>query len=207
MRTVCFGLDFINGLTNIMELFYTTSAGFNQLQVEPIKSTGGFKSSTTPKNDDFDNLFGEVACYSINQNRDEYLALMLVNTTGATATNVQLWLVPPVDPEVPYSNIQVAAVLPANDSEGNPKIERTRDRYARPFIGTFADATEASRLVIGDLAVGESLGLWFRRILLIDNINEDQSNIYEREPNVNTIYTAIPLSQSDTFNLNIQFNE
>ena len=189
-----------------MMFFYTTSAGFNQQQVEPIKSTGGYKSSTSPKNDDFDNLFGEISCYTINQNRDEYIALMLVNTTGATATNVQLWIEPPTAPSVSYSNLQVAAVEPTTDSEGNPVIERTRDRYARPFVGIFVDATSASRLMIGDMTDNENMGIWIRRTLLVDDINTDQANNYERDPNNMNIYRSIIKEQSDSFNIQIEFN-
>ena len=190
-----------------MQLFYTTSADFNALQVEPHKSTGGYKSSTNAKNDDFDNLFGEISCYTINQNRDEYIAFMLVNTTGQIATNVQLWLEGPVDPDVAYSNIQVAAVVPTTDNESRPIIERTRDRYTRPFVGEFVAAPVGNKLVIGDLAVAASMGLWFRRILDINAINTDQSNLYERNPNNTNIYQEITKGQSDTFNLRIQFNE
>ena len=113
-----------------MQLYYTTSAGYEQPQTVVAKSLGGYRSANIVKNDDFDNLFGEISSYTIREKRDEYIALMLRNTTGAEVTNVEAWFVPPTEN---YARFEIAAVRTAADADGDPIFERTRTRFTTAF--------------------------------------------------------------------------
>lgn len=186
-----------------MYLYYTTSAGENEEQYMPQASLGGFKSSTPVKNDDYDNLFGEISSLTVNQNRDQYIALVLENETGADVTNVEAWF--EVN-EGSYSSYQIAAVDMAENSDGVMKMERTREIYNKPFNGTFVEADVDNKALIGDMLDGEKIGIWLRRSLLVDVIDTDQELFYEVDPNNTKMYRKIELSQTDTMTLHISWD-
>lgn len=185
-----------------MTLYYTTSAGENQEQTNPQASLGGYKSSTPVKNDDFDNLFGELSTLTINQNKDHYIALMLVNETTDPLTNVEIWS---VIPEGCYSKIAIAVVDPAVDSTGVLKMERTREIYNRPFVGDFVEYVEASKGVIGDMAVGEYVGIWLKRSLDMTAINAGEDAFYELDPTRRSMYREVEHQTVDSIDVKISW--
>lgn len=70
-----------------MNLYYTTTAGYNEAQPNPSISLGGYKSSTLVGNDDFDNMFDEISIMSIRSGRDEYRAIIIRNDFVVSMTN------------------------------------------------------------------------------------------------------------------------
>ena len=162
-----------------MKLYYTTAKGPETPQESPAISLGGFISSTSPKNDDFENLFPNLSQLAIKENRKTYIALMLRNELGATATNVRVHFEYPIDS---YSKYTVAGVIPAIDVNGAYKMERVSDKGIRPFVADFEEATELAPYVVGNIADEEVVGFWFCRELLKDFIKEDQSDVYEPDP-------------------------
>ena len=186
-----------------MTLYYTTSAGENEEQYLPQNSLGGYKSSTPVKNDYFDNIFGEISVLTINQNRDNYIALVLENETGADITNVEVWF---ETNEGCYSNFQVAAVEMVADKNGILKMERIREMYNKPFNGTFVSTDVDTKALIGDLAIGERVGIWLRRSLDIETIDADQSTLYELDPNNRHVYKKIELDTVDTMTFHISWD-
>ena len=185
-----------------MTLYYTTSAGYEEPQTVVAKSLGGYRSSNIVKNDDFSNLFGEISAYTIREGRDEYIALILQNTTGSPATAVSIW----IDPfENSYVDFQIAALRTTVDAENNPIMERVRTKNARPFAGDFVETSTDNRLVIGDVAVNEEIGIWFRRSINRTNIDTVLATIYalpEGEPNV---YEEVRLDQQETHTFTVDF--
>jgi hypothetical protein len=186
-----------------MTLYYTTSAGENEEQYLPQNSLGGYKSSTPVKNDDFDNIFGEISVMTINQNRDNYIALVLENETGADITNVEVWF---ETNEGCYSTFQVAAVDMVADKNGILKMERTRGMHNRPFNGTFVDADIDTKALVGDLAEGERVGIWLKRSLNIEVIDLDQSTLYELDPANRHVYRKVELGTEDTMTFHISWD-
>lgn len=186
-----------------MQLYYTTSAGENEEQLLPQNSLGGYKSATPVKNDDFDNVFGEISVLTINQNRDNYIALVLENETGADVTNVEVWI---GTNEGCYANFQVAAVDMVADKNGILKMERTREMYSKPFYANFVDTTESAKALIGDLLDGEKIGIWLKRSLDITTIDSDQSNVYEIDPSNHHVYRKIELGTEDTMTFHISWD-
>jgi hypothetical protein len=59
-----------------MNLFYTTTVGYNVDQPNPDRSLGGYKSSTMVVNDDFGNMFDELSIMTLKSGRDEYRAIV-----------------------------------------------------------------------------------------------------------------------------------
>ena len=61
-----------------MKLCYTTSLNTGQGPNRPSGSLGGYISELPLKNDEFDNLFGEISIYGAANGKTEYRALVLV---------------------------------------------------------------------------------------------------------------------------------
>ena len=143
-----------------MKFYYTTSAGYDEIQPKPELSLGGFKSGSPTLNDEEGNLFDEITPYSITKDKNEYIALMLVNETGGDITNAQMWF---EFPEDSYSKYQIAGVTPAVDGDGASYIERIETRTSKPFYATFVDAEVGSEYSIGDMLDGDQIGIWIKR--------------------------------------------
>ena len=178
-----------------MILYYTTSAGYEQPQTVVAKSLGGYRSANIVKNDDFDNLFGEISLYTIRESRDEYIAIILRNTLGVRVDNVEAWFTLPSDS---YGNFEIAGVTPTTDTDGNPIIERVRTKFTRPFTGTFVAATDSSRLSIGAMEANAEIGLWIKRSINRTRIDTTLATIYERDPSNVNLYREIELNKQDT---------
>jgi len=166
-----------------MQLYYTTSAGEDEEQLLPQASLGGFKSSTAFRNDDFDNLFGEISTLTLKQNRDHYIGLMLVNEEQTDKTNVQIWI---EKPETSICDFQIAAVDPAM-KDGVYQIERTREIYNRPVYANFVTTDELNKANVGTLTAGSYLGLWFKRSLTEEAASGNEE-FYEEDPDRNKMY-------------------
>ncbi len=153
-----------------MKLYYTNISGEDLPQTRPDLSLGGFRSGTAVPNDDFSNLFGDLSCYSIKENRNEYIAISLQNETGAEAQNVLLHF---EYPEGSQKTLEFAFVA----FNANNEMEVTTSIYARPLIATFQEANGESNAVnISNLAIGAQIGIWFKRIINTAVISEEFSN-------------------------------
>lgn len=162
-----------------MKFYYTTSAGTDVIQSKQVLSLGGFKSSSSILNDEFDNLFGELTAMTISNDKDEYMALMLVNETGVDLVNVQIWL---NHPETSYSLIEVAGVIPTINADGEYYFERIPTKNSRPFYAEFETADVDNKYFIGELDANGHLGVWFKRSLLQDFIETNSLDIYQEDP-------------------------
>lgn len=177
-----------------MTLYYTTSAGYEEAQLEVASSLGGYRSSTTVINNDFDNIFGEISIYTIREARDEYIAVILRNTTGSDATGVEAWF---ESPDTPQGTMQIAAVRTTTDAEGDPIMERVRTKFTQPFTGNFVTTSASNRLSIGNVADDEEIGIWFKRSISRTNI-DSVSDVYERDPDNPNLYREITRDKEET---------
>ena len=185
-----------------MQLYYTTSAGYEEPQVVVAKSLGGYRSSNIVKNDDFDNIFGEISSYTIREARDEYIAIILRNTTGGPVTATTIWV---ESPDNSYASMQLVALRTTVDAENDPIMERVRTKFTRPFTGTFVDTAEDNRLTIGTIANNEEVGIWLRRIINRTNVDTVLNTIYERDPDNNNIYREVALDQNETHSFRVDY--
>lgn len=148
----------------MLKFYYTNISENGGIQTRSDLSLGGYKSATVVPNDSVGNLFSDISVYSVRENRDEYIALTLVNETGAEVTDVILYF---DYPENRQKDIELAFVS-FNLSD---EIEIIPNSYSKPFNATFnaADGVD-NALNIGTLAVGAKIGVWFKKILNVSNI-------------------------------------
>lgn len=181
-----------------MELYYTVSSGYNDIQSRVGNSLGGYKSSTLVRNDDLENLFGEISIRSVQVNRDEYMALVLYNNEN-DVTNIQCWF---EFPENSQTTLQIGATLPTLDKNNNPVFERVNTVNSKPFTPKFIDASQDNPALLGGLESGKEMCLWFKRILNIDNIKNSWDNVAERDLNTRSRYK--PIDHPTVENINFQ---
>lgn len=162
-----------------MNIYYTTSAGEGQDQPKTSASLGGFRAGNTVRNDDFDNLFGEISTYTVAQGRDSYIALVLKNDLPISAENVQIWI---EEEENPYCNYQIAVVEMTEQGE-SMVMERTRDMYSRPYYADFNVLSLENKGSLGTMGSGKQFGVWIKRILNRENIESGSNNLFEQDPN------------------------
>ena len=162
-----------------MNIYYTTSAGEGQDQPKTSASLGGFRAGNTVRNDDFDNLFGEISTYTVAQGRDSYIALVLRNDLPISAENVQIWI---EEEENPYCNYQIAVVEMTEQGE-SMAMERTRDIYSRPYYAEFNVLNPDNKGSLGTMGAGKQFGVWIKRTLNRENIESGSNNLFEQDPN------------------------
>jgi hypothetical protein len=161
-----------------MRFFYTTTTGADKENFNPLLSLGGYQSSPVP-NTRNNNLFSDITQLSILQNEPSYIGLFLQNTTGADVANIKLWF---EYPENCYSKIEIAAVLPSLDPEGNPIIENINNIHSQPYDGDFYESNGQDNAVdLGELANNGLLGIWFKRTILTDAITTDYKDLFQKQ--------------------------
>jgi hypothetical protein len=187
-----------------MNIYYTTSAGEDQHQPKTSASLGGYKAQNTVKNDDFDNVFSEISAYTINQNKDQYIALVIKNDLPATKSNVQVWIEDVSDN--PYCKYEVSAIQMSADSEGVDAMERTRDIFSRPYYADFQELNADSKGVIGTMAVGAKIGIWIKRSLVMENINNEEVNLYVTSPDNPNRVTSTNIEKQEKFKFHVSWD-
>jgi len=188
----------------MLKFYYTTSEGQDALQDRPYLSVGGYKSSNSVPNDDLGNLFNEVTPMTIQDNRAQYIALVLKNESDDDYQDIHLGINYPEDC---YSFLEIAVVDMAEDSDGNPIMERVDNMYSRPYVGEFysPEITEdaPNGINIGDIDSGGVVAIWFKRTLNTDFIQQDQSEVYEVDSGAR--YKKKELGQEDIIDLVIKY--
>jgi hypothetical protein len=150
----------------MFKLYYTTAQGQDVLQPRSDKSLGGYRSASLVKNDDFDNLFGEISNYTLKNSADQsqYVGLILHNDsiTGITALNV--WFEYPAKC---YSKIEIAVIDLSQDADHKYFMENVPSITSSPVYATFHEADgEANKVSIGNMTAGETVGIWLKRTVL-----------------------------------------
>lgn len=186
-----------------MKLYYTTSAGQDQVQTEPPKSLGGYRSATLLPNGKLNSIFGEISKYTISKGLNEYIGLILKNTSGGDVTDILIWFDVPSDS---YSSYELAAVNLAADVDGTLAMETIGDRNSQPLVGVFADATgDGNKQNVGDIVDTEMIGLWFKRIINTDNIDTDKEDFIYKENPADRVYIQKELNTQDEIGINIEW--
>ena len=63
-----------------------------------------------------------------------------------------------------------------------------------------------NKVLIGDLGIGELVGIWIERSLLLDFIKSDQNNIYEDDPDRQGRVREVPLGKEDEILVGISWD-
>jgi len=188
----------------MLKLYYTTTAGEDQVQPKSYRSLGGYKSSSLVKNDDFDNFFGEITNYTISQNnQNQYIGVILKNE-GTALTNILFYFTTASDS---YSEWEIAAVDLATDGDGVKFMENIPTIHSMPTSASFNKAEGFGNAVdLGDLAQDEKIGLWFKRIILVDKAKADKADLTEEDPENENRVVEKEKAKSDTIEMTFSYD-
>ena len=190
-----------------MKLYYTTTAGQDQVQSNPEISLGGYRSSSLVPNNLIDNLFGGITQFLLSRDsQEEYIGLILENELSQSVYSIRLWF---IYPESCYSKFLIAAVDLVVDSQGVLRMENIPNRYSKPLYATFFESDgEGNAVDLGDMISGEMVGLWISRQLIEDlsSLVCQESNLYEADPSNSNMFRSISLDRSDLIQIMITYN-
>ena len=166
----------------MLKLFYTTTKGQDVVQSRADKSLGGYRSASLFKNDDFDNMFGEISNHTLKNadSQNQYIGLILLNDSNATVSNINIWFEYPTNC---YSKLEIAAVDLTQDSDGKYYMENVLSINSNPVYATFYEASgEANKQNIGSLTANQMVGIWLKRTVLSDVADQDIANEIVDDP-------------------------
>lgn len=144
-----------------MNLYYTTTVGYNSEQPNPDRSLGGYKSATVVVNDDFANLFDELSIMTLKNGRDEYRAIIVRNDYAQPVANVKVKIERPEDALCTYK--MAIAILNGVNKYNQRYMENVLTGNNKPFHAQFVDMDEGVELEIGRIEPGQEIGLWVCR--------------------------------------------
>jgi hypothetical protein len=189
-----------------MKLYYTNPTAEEYPQSDPRLSLGGYKSASPVPNDSFDNLFGEISQFMLSKNipEDEYIGLILKNETAYNIQGITLWF---DYGNNAFSTFKVAAVNLTPDANGVLKMEHIPSRTSQPLYADFYEANGVGNAVeIGDLEVGEMVGLWIVRSLIDGLAASVQSDDKLYQPNPVLTDQVIPIVLDKYDSVSISFD-
>ena len=162
-----------------MRLYYTSISGEDLTQTRSDLSLGGFRSGTVIPNNKFGNLFGDLSCYSINQNEEEFIATALKNETGAQVENVTIYLDYPkktVDGVEIIDSQKLIEVSPVAFNSNN-ELEIIGTPYSEPYTTEFYSIEGVANAInIGSIPIDGQIGLWLKRVINKSLIEQEFSN-------------------------------
>ena len=152
-----------------MNLFYSIISLEDQPQADPLMSLGGFVSSSQVPSGRTNALFSTISSYTIQQGREQYVCLILRNTTKKTASGIKFWF--QFDPSQAYICKYRVAFTEAVDRE----FESTPDPFSKPVYAQFESCNGIDEaMALPDLEPDEMIGIWVERS--IDKTSEELSN-------------------------------
>ncbi len=153
-----------------MKLYYTVIQEEGLPQSRTDLSLGGFKSSTPIPSNRFSNLFDDLSCYSVTENQNEYIGIMLMNDSVSEITNVTLYF---VYPEVDSVNVsQKILELAPVALDSNNQMESITNPYSAPYLAEFHEADGVANAInIGSIPASGLIGLWIKRRIDVDKID------------------------------------
>lgn len=189
----------------MIRLYYTTTKGQDELQSRFDKSLGGYKSSSLVKSDDFDNFFGEISNYTLNnEDQSQYIGLILKNEdTVNIVVDLNVWF---EYPENSYSILEIAAVDLVQDVDGFYYMENVSNIHSSPLYATFYEADgEENKQDLGNIPAGSSIGLWIKRTIQKSIAVSDRENQIVTDPNDEHQVIMTPLTTSDTIEMKMSY--
>jgi len=178
-----------------MKYFYTGAENFLDEQKNPLLSLGGFISATPIPNAEIGNIFGDISQFTIDNQLRQTLAIALKNTTGKDAEDLILYFDFPTDK---FSNIEIAAVIPATDSEGNKFVEKLTNSASLPFNATFNEADGVGNAInVGDLLKDDYLVFFLKRTIVDDIKDQFTCDALDTKTDEKGILTLVTSEDTD----------
>ncbi|HEX5187338.1 MAG TPA: hypothetical protein VFV86_10655, partial [Nitrososphaeraceae archaeon] len=152
-----------------LALFYTGALKFGQEQQDPLKSTGGYISSTEIQNNVLGNLFGDLSKYVIGNNKPEIRIIAIQNIGSSTLTGLKAYFDYPHDSESEDSNeaqFEIGYADFTADGCGDLYVRKITSPYASPYnVTLWPTDGVANALNLPDLVADGYLAIYIRRIL------------------------------------------
>lgn len=164
-----------------MEFYYTTTSGYNQPQLNPFNSLGGYRSATLVGDNSLDNLFGEVSLYDMKNPVAQYACLILENDE-TIKENLEIWIDSLYEEEQPLCSIELGVVELSEDANGDTYSQNIINRNNAPQGVTFFTYTETSPGIIGSFAANKSIAIWIRRKVNESDITSLYNNVSQISP-------------------------
>lgn len=139
-------------------------------QSDPMKSLGGFISSSPVPNGALNELFDLISTQTLNERPEETIALGLINRLDEPINNIRLSIVVEQNPICEW---RVAATA-LND---NLQMESIPNRYSEPIAATFYDATFKRACVDFELRGEPQLGNQFLILPLSITIDIEENGV------------------------------
>jgi hypothetical protein len=194
-----------------MKLFYTVASQQDATQTKPSLSLGGYKSANQVPSSSFGNLFGDISMYTVkNNNSNAYIGLILLNDEPNAADPaaiycVNMWF---EFPEDKVSTFKIAAVDLNTDEDGYKYMEQISSYTSKPLYAEFVEADgEINRVNLGDMAIGDMIGIWIERTLDLEAISSQQNAIYEVDPADPYRFLEVTPSKSDEILIGINWEK
>jgi hypothetical protein len=186
----------------MIQLLYTGVIREGLPQTNPLKSIGGYVSSSVIPNSSLDNIFTGVSYFSLVNNKAtfEVSGIAFKNVSGSILTDVTFWFEVPEDSLYTY---RISFVSLAEDECGS-YMELLSNRSSLPYIGEFLQADIDNKRNIGNLESNQKIGIWIKReIKEIDIAKLVDCDLLYRDYLEGK---SLALKKEEVI-LNIQFNE
>lgn len=189
-----------------MQLYYTTTTGYDAVQTNASRSLGGFKSSTLVVNDNFSNLFDDISIMTVRNARPEYRAIILRNEFDHQVRKVKLSVQCPEDSICKYK--VGVEYLSSVDKYGTKRMSNVQSAQSRPFSVQFMDMSSDVVLDIADaLDSGREVGIWVCREIDKTKAKEQYDKVCKPDPADPTgrRYVALERLQEEAVNIVIDW--
>jgi hypothetical protein len=192
-----------------MQLLYTNSTKFNKPQEDASKSLGGFISSSEVQDQLIGNIFGDLSKYGIynNLNKGEYRCIAIKNDGTTTLTGLDVFFSYPDESQSDsntdlFATFQLAFEDPQVDDCGDLFLSKITSFYAKPSNIDFVSIDgNMNALSLPDLAPGQYLGIWIKRM-----INKTAQQQLTDQQYLDIMNGVLVLPQLEEINLNFVWN-
>ena len=148
-----------------LNLFYSNITAEDQPQNDALYSLGGYCSSSQVPSGENGTIFSTISEYTIDQNRPQYICLVLKNTFTEEISNIAIYF--EKDPEQVYQCKYRIAFSPPVDR----KFENVPTIHSRPVYPVFDTADgEENMIFLPDMRPGDILGVWIERTIDQDSV-------------------------------------
>jgi hypothetical protein len=152
-----------------MQILYTGTPTPAGQQTDPLKSLGGFVSSTPIPNGSMNAIFPPISRDHIKKRTTDVRLIVLKNETGSAITGITVY-----STRGDYSSYLMAAVTPGHNTKLNcDEYELIVNGHSLPYQAVLTSCEGSDNAIaIASLAAGASIGLWIQRVVDISEFNE-----------------------------------
>jgi len=176
----------------MIKLYYTGGKSYLESQPKKEYSLGGYVSSIPIPNALVNNLFGDISLLTESRGGFDIIGIVIKNEAVSMLSNVYIYF---DYPDGCFSKLEFAAVELMEDGDGGYYMEEIASGKALPYYATFYEADGVvNKKLLGNILAGKYVGLWIKRALETDVIDEQRSLDYLEEHYGETLSTEDEIS-------------